>query len=206
MLPKAKCICDNNEYLYHIRRRRLESKNVPTYNNYSLRKVNVVPASTTSHWHHQYELGIHSFIPRHKWRCPCGLSWGSILIKLTINILTFLWHNIPYGLSYFTALVEIMGLFIDRDMPWASCLIREIVGCACAGNAENVFPVGGGESVPGIPGACATRKFTYLVRGPLYRPVMTQFHGIVLYTFYTIGPGPRPLQGYAQSIILINTS
>ena len=25
---------------------------------------------------------------------------------------------------------------------------------------------GGGENVPGIPGACATRKFTYLVRGP----------------------------------------
>ena len=25
---------------------------------------------------------------------------------------------------------------------------------------------GGGENVPGIPGACTTRKFTYLVRGP----------------------------------------
>ena len=28
------------------------------------------------------------------------------------------------------------------------------------------FEVGGGENVPGIPGACATRNFTYLVRGP----------------------------------------
>ena len=27
------------------------------------------------------------------------------------------------------------------------------------------FEVGGGENVPGIPGACATRNFTYLVRG-----------------------------------------
>ena len=26
---------------------------------------------------------------------------------------------------------------------------------------------GGGENIPGIPGACATRNFTYLVRGPL---------------------------------------
>ena len=26
--------------------------------------------------------------------------------------------------------------------------------------------VGGGENVPGIPGACATRNFMYLVRGP----------------------------------------
>ena len=28
------------------------------------------------------------------------------------------------------------------------------------------FEVGGGENVPGIPGACATRNFAYLVRGP----------------------------------------
>ena len=28
------------------------------------------------------------------------------------------------------------------------------------------FEVGGGANVPGIPGACATRNFTYLVRGP----------------------------------------
>ena len=28
------------------------------------------------------------------------------------------------------------------------------------------FEVGGGENVPGIPGACATRKFADLVRGP----------------------------------------
>ena len=72
-------------------------------------------------------------------------------------------------------------------------------GCACAGNAGNVFPATAGkqsrhasrhvrdahavmhawiansrfplnstagENVPGIPGACTTRKFTYLVRGP----------------------------------------
>ena len=73
-------------------------------------------------------------------------------------------------------------------LPWASCQIRKIAGCACAGNAGNVFPRhrlqrkplvsdpgmhhgtcvthvpwcmsgsltrGGGENVPGIPGACA---------------------------------------------------
>ena len=28
------------------------------------------------------------------------------------------------------------------------------------------FEVGGGENVPGIPGACATHDFTYLIRGP----------------------------------------
>ena len=30
----------------------------------------------------------------------------------------------------------------------------------------DAFEVGVGENVPGIPGACATRNFTYLVRGP----------------------------------------
>ena len=72
-------------------------------------------------------------------------------------------------------------------------------GCACAGNAGNVFPAttgkqsrhasrhvrdaravmhagianscfplnsAAGGNVPGIPGACATLDFTYLVRGP----------------------------------------
>ena len=68
--------------------------------------------------------------------------------------------------------------------PWASYQIRKIAGCACAGNAGNVFPrrrfqrkpivgdhgtcvmhvpwcmsgsltCGDGENVPGIPGACA---------------------------------------------------
>ena len=29
------------------------------------------------------------------------------------------------------------------------------------------FEVGGGENVPGIPGACAIRNFTHLQRGPL---------------------------------------
>ena len=86
-----------------------------------------------------------------------------------------------------------------HDIPtWASCQIRKIAGCACAGNAGNVSPKrlqrkslvsdpgvhhgtcvthvpwcmsgslthGGGENVPGIPGACATYNFAYLVRGP----------------------------------------
>ena len=68
--------------------------------------------------------------------------------------------------------------------PLVSYQICKIAGCACVGNAGNFFPAptscvmhvpwcmpgsltrGGGENVPGIPGACATCKFTYLVRGP----------------------------------------
>ena len=77
---------------------------------------------------------------------------------------------------------------IGEREQWASYQIRKIAGCACAGNAGNVFPRrrfqrkplvsdpgmhhgtcvthvpwcmsgsrtrGGGENVPGIPGACA---------------------------------------------------
>ena len=80
--------------------------------------------------------------------------------------------------------------------PWASYQIAgKIAGCACVGNAGNVFPAidfkenrylaipeyitvrawcmsgslarGDGENILGISGACATRKFIYLVRGPL---------------------------------------
>ena len=79
---------------------------------------------------------------------------------------------------------------------WASCQIRKMAGCACARNAGNVSPlprVGDPDmhfgacvthvhagianwrfpvksvvekKVPGIPGSCATRNFTYLAIGP----------------------------------------
>ena len=80
------------------------------------------------------------------------------------------------------------------SLAWVSYQIRKYAGCAYAGNAGNVFPAtdfkwnrslaiqtcitaralrtesltrGGGENVPGIPGACATRNNLDLVRGPL---------------------------------------
>ena len=40
------------------------------------------------------------------------------------------------------------------------------------------FGVGGGENVPGIPGACATGNFTYLVRGPWCGRSIAATHGI----------------------------
>ena len=96
--------------------------------------------------------------------------------------------------------VSYIYITIYYVVPWTSHQIRKIAGCACAGNAGNVFPrcriqrkppvsdrgmhhgtcvthmpwcmsglltCGGGENVPGIPSACATRNFTYLARGPL---------------------------------------
>ena len=37
---------------------------------------------------------------------------------------------------------------------------------------------GGGKNVPGIPGACATRNFSYLARGPLSEPVFPNWKSI----------------------------
>ena len=80
--------------------------------------------------------------------------------------------------------MRITGLLIGRACPQASYQIRKIACCTCARNAGNVFPVtnfkgnrGGGENVPGIPGACATFNFSYLARGPWtglsrYEPVV----------------------------------
>ena len=45
---------------------------------------------------------------------------------------------------------------------------------------------GGGENVPGIPGACATRNFVYLVRGPLTCACSVPSH--YLNQWWLIGP------------------
>ena len=100
-----------------------------------------------------------------------------------------IWNTIYRHRRPFRSWRFIMGLLPDT----------QICGCACAGNAGNVFPVtagkrsrhasrhvrharavmhvgianqrfplksAAGENVPGIPGACATCNYPYLVRGP----------------------------------------
>ena len=52
-------------------------------------------------------------------------------------------------------------LVSDPDMHQGTCMMH--VPWCMSGSLTR----GGGEIVPGIPGACATRYFTYLARGPL---------------------------------------
>ena len=52
-------------------------------------------------------------------------------------------------------------LVSDPGMHQGTC-VKHVPWCM-SGSLTN----GGGENVPGIPGACATRNFAYLVRGPL---------------------------------------
>ena len=111
-----------------------------------------------------------------------SLIHGRKKYSIHVALALYCW-NVALGCPCF------MGLLPDTQ----NC------GCACAGNAGNVFPVAAGkrsrhasrhvryaravmhagiakkqfpsksaagENVPGIPGACATCHFAYLVRGP----------------------------------------
>ena len=53
----------------------------------------------------------------------------------------------------------------DPDMHHGTC-VTHVPWCMTGSHLAVSFEVGGGENVPGIPGACTTRKFTYLVIGP----------------------------------------
>ena len=90
--------------------------------------------------------------PRHR------LQWTSYQIRkiercaCTGNAGTFS----PLPSSKVTAIVSDPGMLHGTcvmHMPW--CMSGSLTR-------------GGGENVPGIPGACATRNFTYLARGPCY--------------------------------------
>ena len=45
-----------------------------------------------------------------------------------------------YAVALDTPQQPIYGFHCDHCLPWASYQIRKIAGCACAGNAGNVFP------------------------------------------------------------------
>ena len=48
----------------------------------------------------------------------------------------------------------------------------------CMPGSLTSFEIGGRENVPGIPGACATRNFAYLVRGPYPNPYPITSYGL----------------------------
>ena len=56
--------------------------------------------------------------------------------------------------------VQRKPLVSDPGMHYGMC-VTHVLWCM-----SGSLTLGGGENVPGIPGACATRNFTYLVRGP----------------------------------------
>ena len=113
-------------------------------------------------------------------------------VKIVVFWFKFHWFIRKGPINNKLTLVQRMAWRRTGNKPlfdaWASYQIRKVAGCACAGNAENVFltrrfqskplvsdpgmhhgtcvthvpwcmsgslTCGGGENVPGIPGACA---------------------------------------------------
>ena len=69
------------------------------------------------------------------WLIPVALTFISTGSQM-INGSYYLWAPIIYT-KYSPGLYQ---LHMNSSWPWASCQIRKIAGCACAGNAGNVFP------------------------------------------------------------------
>ena len=68
----------------------------------------------------------------------------------------------------------------DPDMHQGTC-VTHVPWCMPGSLTIGFFAVGGRENVPGIPGACVIRNFTYLVRGPLMRaltPAGMEWHHV----------------------------
>ena len=59
----------------------------------------------------------------------------------------------------------------DPDMYHGTC-VTHVPWCMPGSLTSVSFEIGGGGNVPGIPGACATCNFTYLVRGPCLESTM----------------------------------
>ena len=147
----------------------------PTMHYFVTKICTCVHVSVTKWWDLWY-----GFIGLEQTGCHCSNDiWNDfLLVKMVI-------FRLNLTRSFFIG-QRIMGLLPDTR----NC------GCAYAGDAGNVFPITAGErsrhasrhvrharavianyrfplksaaggNVPGIPGACATCNFTYLVRDPL---------------------------------------
>ena len=73
-------------------------------------------------------------------------------------------------------------LVSDPGMHYGTCVTH--VPWCMSGSLTS----GGGENVPGIPGACTTPSFTYLIRGPWARNAKNRFHSMTssCYPCYTM--------------------
>ena len=91
--------------------------------------------------------------PAISWRFP---SWASYQIRKIVGCARA--GNV--GNVYPATRFQRKSLFSDPDMHHGTCVTH--VPWCMSGSLTH----GGGEIVPGIPGACAVPNFTYLVRSP----------------------------------------
>ena len=172
---------------------------------------------------------VNRWMPRHNNRHVTPSAFHKAVNQQNDNRWIYIGHVVG-GERYLGSRFEI------GCVQWASCQIRKIAGCACAGNAGNVFPRrqlqmkplvnypsmhhgtcvthvpwcmsgslfrGGGENVPGIPGACTTRNFTHLARGPYHSASTNRFwwrgHGRVVDKLAPAVGGERCFWDYGGS-------
>ena len=105
-------------------------------------------------------------LSRSLWRHRNDKSQGRIDIKAT-RIIRCSMRPISKSQRFLFIKVELIPAIGPR--PSDGMLISSAYMCHDAGRDRKLavsFEVGGEENVPGIPCACATRNFGYLVRGP----------------------------------------
>ena len=134
-------------------------------------------------------IEIHTFSFRKMHLKLSSARWRRYSVCNHYFLFSWYWKN---GITNGTDEIGLVTTTLDHLLPWASYQIRKIAGCTCAWNAGNVFSAtdfkdnrnlaipacitarasrmsgsltrGGEENVPGFPGACAIRNFTYLTR------------------------------------------
>ena len=90
------------------------------------------------------------------WKQLTALQWASYQIRKNAGCACAgnVGNGFPHRRLQRKPLVSDPGMHHDTcvtHVPW--CMPGSLIHC-------------GGQNVPGIPGACATRNFTYLARGP----------------------------------------
>ena len=73
------------------------------------------------------------------WLCSMNMSYLTIFLRITPLAMKPSWK---IRVTSASTILE-QNIMVDA-WEWASCHIRKIVGCACAGNAGNVFPATAG--------------------------------------------------------------
>ena len=86
-------------------------------------------------------------------------------IALVATVICWLYPTLN---KFYLILSYLIPATAGKQSRHASWQVRDARAVMHAGVANSRFPLNSAEggNVPGIPGACATRNFTYLVRGP----------------------------------------
>ena len=101
--------------------------------------------------------------------CSCEAAHGPLTRHMKLRVA----HEPRMPATLYRHWLQRKLLVSDSGMHHGTCVTH--VPWCMSGSLTR----GGGENVPGIPGACATRNFTYLVRGPLVEMVFSSTESLL---------------------------